>query len=69
MRDLVIAWFLFNGLLSKPVIAENDGNCALLAEKWLGRGRGASSFAVIVLGTSVGGGLMVDNQLIRGKHF
>ena len=44
-------------------------NCALLAEKWLGRGRGASSFAVIVLGTSVGGGLMVDNQLIRGKHF
>ncbi|OQO79455.1 sugar kinase [Enterococcus gallinarum] len=53
----------------KPVIAENDGNCALLAEKWLGRGRGASSFAVIVLGTSVGGGLMVDNQLIRGKHF
>jgi beta-glucoside kinase len=53
----------------KPVVAENDGNCALLAEKWLGRGQEATSFAVIVLGTSVGGGMMINNQLVRGKHF
>jgi beta-glucoside kinase len=53
----------------KPVVAENDGNCALLAEKWLGEGKNYSTLATIVLGTSVGGGLMIDNQLIRGKHF
>ncbi|WP_430611020.1 ROK family protein [Enterococcus sp. DIV0876] len=51
-----------------PVYAENDGNCALLAEKWLGNGRDCSDFATIVLGTSVGGGIMVNNQLVHGKH-
>ncbi|MGF2049569.1 ROK family protein, partial [Lactococcus lactis] len=35
-----------------PVAAENDGNCALLAEKWLGHAQNCASFATIVLGTS-----------------
>ncbi len=48
--------------------AENDGNCALLAEKWLGHAQNCASFATIVLGTSVGGGLMINHQLVRGKH-
>lgn len=51
-----------------PVAAENDGNCALLAEKWLGHAQNCASFATIVLGTSVGGGLMINHQLVRGKH-
>ncbi|WP_312542134.1 ROK family protein [Enterococcus sp.] len=51
-----------------PVSAENDGNCALLAEKWLGNGKKCKDFATIVLGTSVGGALMINHQLVRGKH-
>lgn len=51
-----------------PVYAENDGNCALLAEKWLGNGKNCSDVATIVLGTSVGGALMINHQLVRGKH-
>lgn len=51
-----------------PVSAENDGNCALLAEKWLGNGKNCQDLALIVLGTSVGGAVMLNNQLVRGKH-
>lgn len=51
-----------------PVSAENDGNCALLAEKWQGAGKACRNLAMVVLGTSVGGAVMVEEKLVRGAH-
>ena len=48
---------------------ENDGKSAALAELWLGSLNDVSNSAVIVLGTMVGGGIILDHHLIRGSHF
>jgi glucokinase len=48
-----------------PVGMENDGTCAAYAEYVFGAGRGVSSFAMLTLGTGVGGGIVVDGQLFR----
>ena len=52
-----------------PVYVGNDANCATLAEMWLGNLRDVENGAVITLGTSVGGGIVINKQLIHGPHF
>lgn len=54
--------------LGVPVVVENDGRTAALGECWCGAGRGARSVALIVVGTGIGGGAVVDGELIRGRH-
>lgn len=49
-----------------PVGVENDANAAALAEWKLGAGRGASNLVLLVLGTGVGGGIVLDDRLYRG---
>lgn len=51
-----------------PVYVGNDANCATLAELWLGNLVGVDDGAVITLGTSVGGGIVVNGKLIHGPH-
>lgn len=52
-----------------PVAVENDGKAAALAENWRGSLQGCQNGLVLVLGTGVGGGLIIHNQLYRGSHF
>lgn len=52
-----------------PVAVENDGKAAALAEKWRGTLQYCQNGLVLVLGTGVGGGLIINNQLYRGSHF
>ena len=49
-----------------PVGVENDGNAAALAEWRFGAGRGTSNLVMLMLGTGVGGGLVLDGELYRG---
>lgn len=49
-----------------PVMIENDGNAAALAEHRLGAGRGTRHMVMLTLGTGVGGGLILDGRLYRG---
>ena len=49
-----------------PVGVENDGNAAALAEWQFGAGRGTQNLVMLVLGTGVGGGLVLDGELYRG---
>ncbi|HET6696919.1 MAG TPA: ROK family protein [Gaiellaceae bacterium] len=49
-----------------PVMIENDGNAAAVAEHRLGAGRGAQQMIMLTLGTGVGGGLILDGRLYRG---
>lgn len=50
------------------VSVENDGNCAALAENWIGAGKDCRSIITIVLGTSVGGAVVVDGRILHGAH-
>ncbi|EOL44548.1 ROK family protein [Enterococcus caccae] len=52
-----------------PFAVLNDGKAAALAEWWIGNLKGISNGAAVVLGTGIGGGLILDNHLHQGPHF
>lgn len=52
-----------------PVSVQNDAKAAALAELWQGSLKGVQDGAVIVLGTGVGGGIILDGKLRLGPHF
>ncbi|RZI48033.1 ROK family protein [Lactococcus kimchii] len=51
-----------------PVSIENDANCAALAEVNFGVAKGLSDVLFLVLGTGVGGAVVVDGKVHHGKH-
>lgn len=51
----------------RPVI-ENDAKAAAEAELWIGSMQGVSSGAVLILGTGLGGGLILDGKVYQGSH-
>ena len=51
-----------------PVSIENDANCAALAEVKFGAAKGHSDVLFLVLGTGVGGSVVVDGKIHHGKH-
>ena len=54
--------------LGRPVRLENDANCFALSEAVDGAGKGASVVFGVILGTGVGGGIVVDGKIIRGAN-
>jgi glucokinase len=54
--------------LSMPVFVDNDVNAAALGEGWLGAGQGIRHYALIALGTGVGGALVHDGSIITGPQ-
>ncbi|QUH28906.1 ROK family protein [Vallitalea guaymasensis] len=51
-----------------PVYLENDANCAALGEYIAGAGKKYSSMVMVTLGTGIGGGIIIDDTLYRGKN-
>ena len=49
-----------------PVCIEYDGHTAVMGEWWLGAAQNCHSFVSIIIGTGVGGGLVLEGRLIRG---
>jgi glucokinase len=54
--------------LGVPVAVDNDANAAMFAEHRRGAARGARTAALLTLGTGIGGGIVVDGELLRGAH-
>ncbi|OSQ40803.1 ROK family protein [Thalassospira mesophila] len=54
-------------ILKRPVRVENDADCFALAEARLGAGAGHRTVFAIILGTGVGGGIVVDGRFIGGR--
>jgi glucokinase len=50
-----------------PVVVENDANAAAWAEARFGAGRGCGHVVCVTLGTGVGGGIVMDGELQRGR--
>ncbi|KAG7255561.1 hypothetical protein CRUP_001926 [Coryphaenoides rupestris] len=55
--------------LHLPVWLDNDGNCAALAERKFGHGRGVENFVNIITGTGIGGGIIHHHELVHGSTF
>jgi glucokinase len=47
-------------------LMDNDANVAALGERWRGAGEGEANVVFITLGTGVGGGVIVEGNLIHG---
>lgn len=54
--------------LGTEVILANDANCFALAEAALGAARGRGTVFGIILGTGVGGGIVVHGRVLQGAH-
>lgn len=52
--------------LAVPIGLDTDVNGAALAEFSLGAGRGTSGMAYITVGTGIGGGLVINGDVVRG---
>ena len=53
--------------LGLPVIVSNDADCFVMAESEIGSGRGHRVVFGVILGTGVGGGLVIDGRLINSE--
>ena len=54
--------------LGVELVAANDANCFALAEATLGAARGFETVFGIIMGTGVGGGLVVNGRVLNGAH-
>lgn len=62
VRDYITQQF------QKPTAFQNDANAAAYGEKWVGAGQGAHSMVMFTLGTGVGGGIIIGDTIVEGKH-
>lgn len=67
-----LGWGVFNisqtlsQLTNLPVKAGNDATVAALGECWMGGGKGCRNMVFATLGTGVGGGVVIDGQVLHG---
>lgn len=54
-------------LAGKPVVIDNDCNMALIAETALGAAKGHESIVMFTIGTGIGGAVVQDRRIVRGK--
>jgi glucokinase len=54
--------------IEEPFEVDNDVNLAALGQAWRGAGRGIGSFVTLSLGTGIGGAVVIDGHLVRGRH-
>ena len=57
---------IFQANFGLPFFIGNDANVAALGEQWKGAGQGNTDVVMFTLGTGVGGGIVVNGQLITG---
>jgi fructokinase len=54
--------------LGRPVRLSNDANCLAMSEAADGAGAGFGTVFAVILGTGVGGGLVVNGRLLEGRN-
>ncbi len=53
--------------LDLPAFIDNDGTCAVTGELLFGAGRSFRNFVLITIGTGIGGGVVINRQVITGR--
>jgi glucokinase len=52
--------------LGLPATLDNDANCAVFGEWWMGAGRGSRYLVGLTIGTGIGGGIVIDGRIYHG---
>ena len=52
-----------------PIYIANDANCAALAESLFGEAKGVKNSITITIGTGIGGGIIINNEIYEGSNF
>ena len=71
-NDIIPGWIgtdlvkMLEKKFSLPAVLENDVNCAALGEKWLGAGKEKKDFVCVTIGTGIGGGIVMNDDILRG---
>lgn len=69
-----LGWGIFNvteqlsTLTGLKVKTANDANIAALGEMWKGGGEGYKNVVLVTLGTGVGGGIIINGQILTGTN-
>jgi glucokinase len=50
------------------IAVDNDGTCATVAEWLVGAGAGTTDMVLVTLGTGIGGGLVANGAVVRGRN-
>ena len=67
VRDFAMREYM-QARLSIPVILDNDGNAAAIAEHRYGAGRGSRHMIYMAVSTGIGSGLILNNEIFRGSY-
>ncbi len=51
-----------------PIILDNDVNLAALGETWFGVGQNCSNLVLVIIGSGIGAGIIIDGGIYRGSH-
>lgn len=57
---------VLNAYIDVPVKAANDANAAAFGEMWQGGGKGYNNMVAVTLGTGVGGGIIINGNILTG---
>lgn len=74
LKCVNLGWGIFNveetlsEMIDLPVKAGNDANVAALGEMWQGGGKGYKNVVMVTLGTGVGGGIIINGNIIAGTN-
>jgi glucokinase len=74
LKCINLGWGIFNAeetlseMIDLPVKAGNDANVAALGEMWQGGGKGYKNVVMVTLGTGVGGGIIINGNIISGTN-
>ena len=60
LRDLV------SDMVHLPATLDNDANCAVYGEWWVGAAKGAQYVVGLTIGTGIGGGIVIDGKIYHG---
>lgn len=60
LRDLI------SNAVGLPATLDNDGNCAIFGEWWLGAGRDVDTLVGLTLGTGIGGAIILNGEIFHG---
>ena len=60
---------LLESKLKVPAVIENDVNAAAVGENWTGSARGVPSFVFLAIGTGIGAGIFINNELYHGSNW
>lgn len=57
----------FSNYLNLPIKVANDANVAAFGEMWQGGGKGYDNMVAVTLGTGVGGGIIINGEILTGS--